>query len=154
MVKFTISTQPNRGLRGVVIAVVVAVNQEINDFQVPDVLGIQAQILELGQPKYNTTLSLSGVPRTSDDQLYICRYSHHHPMVTLLKDRYTIQVIKQKLPIKQDAELKMHGIHLVYEGDDDLEGEEDTVNETHLTVSQKLANFFRSFEEGEASSEK
>ncbi|CAH2033800.1 unnamed protein product [Thlaspi arvense] len=150
----TFSAQPNRELRGVVIAVVVAVNQgSKDDFQVPDVLGIQAQILELGRPKYNTTLSLSGVPRTSDDQLHICRYSHHHPMATLLKDGYTIQVIKQKLPIKQDAELKMHGIHLVYEGDDDLEGEEDTVNETHLSVSQKLANFFSSFEENEASSE-
>ncbi|KAF8081016.1 hypothetical protein N665_0909s0003 [Sinapis alba] len=150
------SAQPNRELRGVIIAVVVAVNQESkDDFHVPDVLGIQAQILELDKVLVNHTLNLSGVPQTSDDQLHICRYSHHHPMVTMLKEGYTIQVIKQKMPIKQDAELKMHGIHLVYEGDDDLEGEESTkcLNETLQTVSQKLANFFKSFKEGEASSQ-
>jgi len=43
----------------------------------------------------------------------------------------------------------MHGIHLVYEGDDDLEGRENTLPETQQTVSQKLANFFSSFEEEE-----
>ncbi|KAJ4879706.1 LRR-like disease resistance protein [Raphanus sativus] len=149
------SAQPNRELRGVIIAVVVSVNQESkDDFHVPDVLGIQAQILELDKVIVNHTLNLSGVPITSDDQLHICRYSHHFPMVSMLKDGYTIQVIKQKMQIKQDVQLKMHGIHLVYEGDDDLEAEERyCVTETMQTVSQKLANFFSPSKEGEASSQ-
>ncbi|CAF2110161.1 hypothetical protein Bca4012_094596 [Brassica carinata] len=149
------SAQPNRELRGVIVAVVVSVNQESkDDFHVPDVLGIQAQILKLDKVLVNHTLNLTGVPITSDDQLHICRYSQHYPMVSMLKEGYTIQVVQQKMLIKQDAELKMHGIHLVYEGDDDLGAEEsDCVTETMQTVSQKLANFFRSLQEGEASSQ-
>lgn len=62
-----------------------------------------------------------------------------------------IHVIKLEPPIRQGVELKMHGIHLVYEGDDDFTGEEILLTATQLSVSQKLANFFSSFEEGEAS---
>ncbi|KAG5385552.1 hypothetical protein IGI04_037022 [Brassica rapa subsp. trilocularis] len=150
----TFSPQPNRELRGVILAVVVALNQDcIDDYQLPDVMEVQAQILELDSPLYTHTLHLSGVPRTSDDQLHICRYPTLHPMVWTFRDGYTIQVVKREPPIKQGVELKMHGIHLVYEGDDDFKGEEHVLNETQLTVSQKLANFFRSFDEGEASSE-
>ncbi|CAL9216155.1 unnamed protein product [Arabidopsis halleri] len=151
----TFSAQPNRELRGVILAVVVALNHEIgDDYQKPNVVGVQAQILKLDLPLFTHTLHLSGVPRTSDDQLHICRYSAFHPMVTMLKDGYTIQVIKRNPPMEKDVELKMHGIHLVYEGDDDLEGRENTLPETQQTVSQKLANFFSSFEEeGETSSE-
>ncbi|XP_010477756.1 PREDICTED: TMV resistance protein N-like isoform X2 [Camelina sativa] len=150
----TFSAQPNRELRGVVLAVVVALKQEIgDDYQLPDVLEVQAQILKLGLALYTHTLHLSGVPRTSNDQLHICRYSALHPMVMTMKDGYTIQVIKRQPPIKQGVELKMHGIHLVYEGDDDFKGEEHLLTESQLTVSQKLANFFRSFDEGKASSE-
>ncbi|CAE5958418.1 unnamed protein product [Arabidopsis arenosa] len=151
----TFSAQPNRELRGVILAVVVARNHEIgDDYQKPNVVGVQAQILKLDLPLFTHTLHLSGVPRTSDDQLHICRYSAFHPMVTMLKDGYTIQVIKRNPPMEKDVELKMHGIHLVYEGDDDFPDKEDTITETYLTVSQKLANFFSSFEEeGETSSE-
>ncbi|CAH8349775.1 unnamed protein product [Eruca vesicaria subsp. sativa] len=149
------SAQLNRELRGVIIAVVVVVNQESkDDFHVPDVLGIQGQILELDKVRVNHMLNLTGVPKTSDEQLHICRYSHHHPMVTMLKDGYTIQVIKQKMAIKQDAKLEMHGIHLVYEGEDDLTAKEDgCLDETLQTVSQKLAKFFSSSAKVEASSQ-
>ncbi|AEE30789.1 transmembrane receptors / ATP binding protein [Arabidopsis thaliana] len=147
----TFSAQPNRELRGVIIAVVVALNDETedDDYQLPDVMEVQAQIHKLDHHKCTNTLHLSGVPRTNNDQLHICRYSAFHPLVTMLKDGYTIQVIKRNPPIKQGVELKMHGIHLVYEGDDDLEGRENTLPETQQTVSQKLANFFSSFEEEE-----
>ncbi|KAJ0247603.1 ADP-ribosyl cyclase/cyclic ADP-ribose hydrolase [Hirschfeldia incana] len=150
------SAQPNRELRGVIIAVVVSVKQESkDDFHVPDVLGIQAQILKLDKVIVNHMLNLTGVPQTSDYQLHICRYSHHFPMVSMLKEGYTIQVVRQKMHgIKQDVELQMHGIHLVYEGDDDLEAEEGyCVTKTMQTVSQKLANFFKSSKEGESSSQ-
>lgn len=150
----TFSPQPNRELRGVILAVVVALKQDcVADYQLPDVMEVQAQILKLDLPLYTHTLHLSGVPRTSDDQLHICRYPALHPMIWHFKDGYTIQVVKREPPIKEGVELKLHGIHLVYEGDDDFKGEEHVLNETQLTVSQKLANFFRSFEEGEASSE-
>uniref|UniRef100_A0A1J3J249 Protein SUPPRESSOR OF npr1-1, CONSTITUTIVE 1 n=1 Tax=Noccaea caerulescens TaxID=107243 RepID=A0A1J3J249_NOCCA len=147
----TFSAQPNRELKGVVLAVVVALHHD--EQLVPDVVGVKVQILKLDLAIVNQTLHLSGVPRTSNDQLHICRYSHHHPMVSMLKDGYTIQVVKQEMAIKQESELKMHGIHLVYEGDDDVQGNEDSLNETQQTVSQRLANFFRSFKESESSSE-
>ncbi|KAG2318761.1 hypothetical protein Bca52824_011974 [Brassica carinata] len=148
------STQPNRELRGVILAVVVALNHERkDDYQLPDVVEVQAKILKLDLALYTHTLHLSGVPRTSDDQLHICRYPAMHPMVTMFKDGYTIQVTKREPPVKQGVELKMHGIHLVYEGDDDFKGEESDFTETQFTVSQKLANFFSTFGEGEASSE-
>ncbi|XP_020867489.1 TMV resistance protein N isoform X2 [Arabidopsis lyrata subsp. lyrata] len=145
----TFSAQPNKELRGVIIAVVVALNNETedDDYQLPDVMEVQAQIHKLDHNVCTNTLHLQGVPRTSNDQLHICRFSAFHPLVTMLKDGYTIQVIKRNPPIKQGVELKMHGIHLVYEGDDDLEGRENTLPETQQTVSQKLANFFSSFEE-------
>uniref|UniRef100_A0A1J3H0M9 Protein SUPPRESSOR OF npr1-1, CONSTITUTIVE 1 n=1 Tax=Noccaea caerulescens TaxID=107243 RepID=A0A1J3H0M9_NOCCA len=147
----TYSAQPNRELRGVILAVVVALHHD--EQLVPDVVGVKVQILKLDLAIVNQTLHLSGVPRTSNDQLHICRYSHHHPMVSMLKDGYTIQVVKQEMAIKQESELKTHGIHLVYEGDDDVQGNEDSLNETQQTVSQRLANFFRSFKESESSSE-
>uniref|UniRef100_M4DII4 TIR domain-containing protein n=1 Tax=Brassica campestris TaxID=3711 RepID=M4DII4_BRACM len=148
------STQPNRELRGVILAVVVALEQECkDDYQLPDVVEGQAKILKLDLALYTHTLHLSGVPRTSDDQLHICRYPAMHPMVTMFKDGYTIQVTKREPPVKQGVELKMHGIHLVYEGDDDFKGEESGFTETQFTVSQKLANFFSTVEENESSTE-
>ncbi|KAL1218975.1 Disease resistance protein RPV1 [Cardamine amara subsp. amara] len=150
----TFSAQPNCELRGVILAVVVALNHETgNDYKGPDVIDVQAQILNLDRPLFTHTLNLSGVPITSHDHLHICRYSAVHPMVTFLKEGYTVQVIKREPPHIKGVELKMHGIHLVYEGDDDFSDEEDTITEKYLTASQKLANFFSSFEEGEASSE-
>ncbi|VVA90426.1 unnamed protein product [Arabis nemorensis] len=149
----TFAAQPNKELRGVILAVVVALNHETeDDYQLPDVMEVQAQILKLDLALYTHTLHLSGVPRTSNDQLHICRYPASHPMVKMFKDGYMIQVIKLEPPIRQGVELKMHGIHLVYEGDDDFTGEEILLTETQLSVSQKLANFFSSFEETEASS--
>ncbi|EOA39485.1 hypothetical protein CARUB_v10008094mg [Capsella rubella] len=150
----TFLAQPNRELTGVDLAVVVALKHETrDDYQLPDVVEVQAQILKLGEALCTHTLNLSGVPRTSNDQLHICRYSALHPMFMTIKDGYTIQVIKRQPPIKQGVELKIHGIHLVYEGDDDFKGEEHLLTETQQSVSQKLASFFRSFKGGEASSE-
>ncbi|XP_010498957.1 PREDICTED: disease resistance-like protein CSA1 [Camelina sativa] len=141
----TFSVQPNRELRGVIVAVVVALNLENEDnYQLPDVVDVQVQILKLDLALYTHTLHLSGVPITSNDQLHICRYSASHPMVKALKDGYTIQVIKRQPPHKQGVELKMRGIYLIYEGDDDITGDEDFLTEAQLTVSHKLANFFSS----------
>ncbi|OAP19520.1 hypothetical protein AXX17_AT1G27630 [Arabidopsis thaliana] len=141
----TFSVQLNREIRGVIFAVVVAVNHEIKDnYQMPDVVEIQVQILELDLAIYTTTLHLSGVPGTSNDQLHICRYPASHQMVRALKDGFTIQVIKREKPLKQGVELKMSGIHLIYEGDDDISGDEDFLTDTQQTVSQKLTNFFSS----------
>ncbi|XP_010551473.1 PREDICTED: TMV resistance protein N-like isoform X2 [Tarenaya hassleriana] len=148
----TFSAHPNRELRGVILAVVVALNHgSSDDYQLPSVVGIQAQVLKLDLPLYTHTLQLFGVPRTNRDQLHICRYPAFHPMVASLKDGYKIRVIKKDMPFKLGVELKMHGIHLVYEDDDDYKGDEHLLNETQQTVSQKLANFYRSFEEGEDS---
>ncbi|KAL1218977.1 Disease resistance protein RPV1 [Cardamine amara subsp. amara] len=67
------SAQPNKELRGVILAVVVALNHETGrDNQLPNVVEVQAQILKFDlKPKMFHTLNLCGVPRTSNDQLHI-----------------------------------------------------------------------------------
>ncbi|CAA7027825.1 unnamed protein product [Microthlaspi erraticum] len=143
----TFSAQRNRELKGIIIAVVVALNKETRaDYMLPDVIGVQAQILKLGVLLHAHTLHLSRVPRTNDDQLHIFQFSALHPLVTVLKDGYTL-VIKRVTPFKQGVELKMHGIHLVYDGEDDSKSNERLLTETQLSVPQKLGNFFSSFEE-------
>ncbi|WZZ80935.1 hypothetical protein YC2023_101507 [Brassica napus] len=83
-------------------------NTKIHE-QLPDVVEVQAQILNLDLALYTHTLQLHicGVPRASNDQLHICRYPALHLMTGT---QYT-----SPPPVKQGVELKMHGIHLVYE---------------------------------------
>ena len=47
----------------------------------------------------------------------------------------------------EGVELKKWGIHLVYEGDDEYEGDEESLNESQQSLSEKMARFFSSFEE-------
>ncbi|EXB74723.1 hypothetical protein L484_011001 [Morus notabilis] len=47
------------------------------------------------------------------------------------------------------VELKKWGVYLVYEGEDDYEGDEESLDESQQSISEKLAKFFRTFEEGD-----
>jgi hypothetical protein len=62
----------------------------------------------------------------------------------MLKDGSEIQVRKRKPHVIEGVELKKCGIHLVYENDDDYGGNEESLDESQQSVSQKLANFFNS----------
>ncbi|KAL6192443.1 hypothetical protein ACLB2K_033531 [Fragaria x ananassa] len=149
----TFSKRGNRRLKSVILCVVVSLNHQIPDDlreELPAVVDIQAQILILDSPTFTTTLILSGVPNTNDDQFHLCRYPIGHPLVSQLKDGYRIHVMRREPPYVKGVELKKWGIHLVYEGDDDYEGDEESLKESHQSLSEKLAKFFGSFDDEEA----
>ncbi|KAL5761915.1 hypothetical protein ACOSP7_018179 [Xanthoceras sorbifolium] len=144
------SKRKNRELKGVIIAVVVSLSNEISDdlrYQLPAIVDIQARILAQNKPKLTTALHLLGVPKTNQDQVHLCRYPAFNPLVSMLEDGYKIQVILQNPPFLKGVEQKKCGIYLVFENDDDYDGDEESLNENQQSVSEKLAKFFGSFED-------
>lgn len=150
MVKF--SERRNHQIKGVIIGIVVSLNHQVPDemrYRLPSIVDIQAKILLQNKTLLTTTLDLQGVPRTNEDQVYLCRYPAFRPLVSMLKDGCTIQVGKRNPAFLQGVDLKQCGIHLVYEDDDDYDGDEESLDESQHTVSEKLARFFRSSQEDE-----
>ncbi|BFG16562.1 hypothetical protein CerSpe_028360 [Prunus speciosa] len=148
----TFSKRKNSVLKSVIIGVVVSLNQQIPDDireELPAIVDILGQILILDFPTFTSALNLLGVPNTNEDQVHLCRYPIHHPLVSQLKDGYKIHVMRREPPMMKGVELKKWGIHLVYEGDDDYEGDEESLNESQQSLSEKMARFFSSFEEGD-----
>ncbi|CAB4264505.1 unnamed protein product [Prunus armeniaca] len=148
----TFSERKNCVLKSVIIGVVVSLNQKIPDDireELPAIVDILGQILILDCPTFTSALILLGVPNTNEDQVHLCRYPIHHPLVSQLKDGYKIHVMQREPPMMKGVELKKWGIHLVYEGDDDYEGDEESLNESQQSPSEKMARFFSSFEEGD-----
>lgn len=143
------SEQKNRAIKAVIVSVVVSLGREIpEDLRYsPLVPDIQAIVLDQNIPIYSTTLYLRGIPKINEDQIHICRYSNIQPLVSMLKDGCKIQVRKRNPPVIEGIELKKSGILLVYEDDDDYDGNEESLDESQQSVSQKLANFFNSYEE-------
>ena len=140
----------NREIKGVIIGVVVSLNQQVSDdlrYRLPAIVDIQAEILKQNSYVYKTALNLNGVPKTNEDQIHLCRYPSYRPIVWSLKDGYKIQVITRTPPIMKGVELKNWGIYLVFDGDDDYEGDEESLNESQQSISERLATFFNTFEE-------
>lgn len=140
----------NRAIKGVIIAAVVSLNHQIpDDFRdrLPGIVDIQTRILKLDSPIFTSAFNLAGVPNSDEDQLHLCRYSSYHPLVSQLKDGYKIEVTKPDSPIMKGVELKKYGIYLVYEGDDDYEGEEESLKGSQQSISEKLAKFFNNLKE-------
>ncbi|CAL8992353.1 unnamed protein product [Prunus brigantina] len=148
----TFSERKNCVLKSVIIGVVVSLNQQI-PYDIREellaIVDILAQILILDFSIFCSVLNLLGVPNTNEDQVHLCRYPTHHPLVSKLKDGYKIRVIRGEPPMMKGVELKKWGIHLVYEGDDDYEGDEESLNESQQSPSEKMARFFSSFEDGD-----
>ena len=153
----TYTERRNRPIKGVTIAVVVSLNHQIQDDmrdRLPAIVDIQAQILKQETfPVFSTVFNLRGVPNRSEDQLHLCRYAAHSPLVLQLIDGYKIVVTKKNPPHMKSVELKKWGVHLIYEGDDDYEGDEESLNESQQSISEKLAKFFSSFEDDDSVSE-
>ncbi|KAI5352521.1 hypothetical protein L3X38_005412 [Prunus dulcis] len=148
----TFSERKNRVLKSVIIGVVVSLNQQIPDDmreELPAIVDILAQILRLDFSPFTSALNLLGVPNTNEDQVHLCRYTTHHPLLSHLKDGYKIRVMRREPPMMKGVELKKWGIHLVYEGDDDYEGDEESLNESQQSHSEKMARFFSSFEDSD-----
>ncbi|KAJ7953722.1 TMV resistance protein N [Quillaja saponaria] len=144
----TFSKCKNRELKYVIIGVVVSLNDYLPAKlrnQLPGVVEIQANILNLDKPLFSTTLNLCGVPKTNEEHIHLCRFPDYHPLVSKLKDGYTLSVTKRNPPALKGVELKKRGIYLVFEGDDDYDGVEP-MDGTQQSVSEKLAKFFHSLE--------
>ncbi|KAM1498187.1 hypothetical protein PS1_021418 [Malus domestica] len=148
----TFSLRKNCVLKSVIIGVVVSLNQQIPDEmreKLPAIVDIQAKILVVDFPTFTSALNLQGVPNTNEDQFHLCRYPTGHPLVSQLKEGYKIHVTRRDPPLMKGVELKKWGIRFVYEDDDDYEGDEESLNESQQSLSEKLAKFFGSFEEGD-----
>ncbi|XP_059446014.1 disease resistance protein RPV1-like [Corylus avellana] len=142
----------NRKIKGVLVGVVVSLDHQIPDDlrdELPSIPCIRANISNLNKNLFSTMPELTGVPKTHDDHIYLVRYPDCHPLVSKLKEGYEIQVTKQDPPYIKGVEVKQCGLCLIFEGDDDYEGDEESLDETHLSISEKLAKFFGSPEEEE-----
>ncbi|OMO55009.1 hypothetical protein COLO4_36245, partial [Corchorus olitorius] len=144
------SSHKSLDFKGVIIAVVVSLNHQIADElrnELPAIVDIQAKIFD-GDHKqiFATVLDLTGVPKTKEDQVYLLRYPELYPIVSMLKDGFEIQVTMRNPPY-EGVELKKAGIYLVFENDDDYQGDEESLDDSQQSVSQKLAKFFGSLEE-------
>lgn len=145
------SKRKNFVLKGIIIGIVVSVNrQKPNDLrdQLPILYGIHAKILRSDKLVFDTTMNLLGVPKTDEDQVYLCRYRHYNPLVFILEDGDVVEVSMPDMPQVKGVELKKSGIHFIFENDDDYDGDEELLDETQLSVSQKLTKFIK-FSEGD-----
>ncbi|XP_062074471.1 disease resistance protein RPV1-like [Humulus lupulus] len=147
----TFSECKNRPIKGITIGVVVSLNLEIQDDTIhlhPTIADIEARILKQDYPIFTTVLHLGGVPKRSEDQLHLCRFSDNHPLVTLMKTGYKLLVTMRDQPIMKGVELKKWGICFVYEDEDDYEGNEEYLSRIgQESISEKLAKFFNTYDE-------
>ncbi|KAH7834184.1 hypothetical protein Vadar_013513 [Vaccinium darrowii] len=143
----------NRVLKAVIVGLVVSINHEIRDDlrdQLPHVAGIEIKILRGNKPEpvFTTVPHLFGVPKNDEDHFYLCRYPDWVPLVFLLQEGDQIQVARRNPPLVEGVQLKKCGIHLVFDNDDDYDGDEKSFPESQKSVSEKLATFIGSSEEG------
>lgn len=138
------SKHENNEIKAVIIAIVVSVNcaepDELRD-ELPVLANVIAKIVRAKRAVFTTNMYLAGVPTTPEDQVYICRYQDYHQLVSFLEDGDVIQVGLGNLPIT-GIELKKCGIHLVHESDDDYEGNEESLDESQQSVSERLTRFY------------
>ncbi|CAK9134308.1 unnamed protein product [Ilex paraguariensis] len=140
------SRRKNYAIRSVIIGVVVSVNHQITDEsrdQHPLIPDLIVTILRLNEPVHRHTMRLATVPKTDEDQVYLCRYEAHRSLVFMLEDGDRIRVAMRDPPYVKGVELKKFGTHLVFENDDDFDGDEDNLDESQQSVSGKLTSFIR-----------
>ncbi|XP_041010865.1 disease resistance protein RPV1-like [Juglans microcarpa x Juglans regia] len=150
------SERKNHDIKGVIIGVVVSLNPQIPDDlrdQLPALPCVGAKIVKLNEVLFSTMPELKGVPKTNEDHIYLFRYPDCHPLVSKLRDSYDIKVREQDPPFIKGIEVKKFGLYLIFDGDDDYEGDEELLDKSELSVSEKLAKFFSSPEDEDHTSE-
>ncbi|KAG2707348.1 hypothetical protein I3760_05G144800 [Carya illinoinensis] len=150
------SEHKNHDIKGVIIGVMVSLNPQISDDlrdQLPALPCVRANIVKLNKLLFSTMPELKGVPKTNEDHIYLFRYPDCHPLVSKLRDGYDINVREQKPPFIKGVEVKKCGLYLIFEGDDDYEGDEESLDKSQLSISEKLAKFFSSPEDEDHTSE-
>ncbi|XP_057448374.1 disease resistance protein RPV1-like isoform X2 [Lotus japonicus] len=144
------SKRRNRELKGIICAGVLSFNNIPEDQRDKlQLMDVQGKVFNLTDNVYSTTFRLLGVPRTNEHHIFLRRFGVHTSLVFELKDRCTLHLTKRNPPYVEGLELKNCGIYLVFEGDDDFEGDEGSLEEGQYSVSQKLAKFFNTSAEGD-----
>ncbi|KAI9126144.1 hypothetical protein K1719_002565 [Acacia pycnantha] len=141
----TFSKPKSRELTGVIIAIILSINRDIASelrVQLPGVIDIEVNILRRGENPYSSVLDLRGLPKTNEEHIHICRYRCNSKLLYILQDGDTICVSQRDPPLDKGLELKKCGVHLIFDGDDDYGGDEESVDRSLQSVSEKLAKFF------------
>ncbi|KAG2707346.1 hypothetical protein I3760_05G144600 [Carya illinoinensis] len=149
------SERKNHNIKGVIIGIVVSLNPQIPDDlrdKLPALPCVRANIVKLNKLLFSTMPELKGVPKTNEDHIYFFRYPDCHPLVSKLRDGYVINVREQDPPFIKGIEVKKCGLYLIFEGDDDFEGDEESLDKSQLSISEKLAKFFSSPEDEDQTS--
>ncbi|XP_054791378.1 disease resistance protein RUN1-like [Prosopis cineraria] len=143
------SKPKNRELTGVIIGVILSINHDIPEARdLPGVVDIKLDVLKLGKNICTTGLDLRGLPTTNEEHIHLCRFPDYHHLMPFLRDGDTFSVTRLNPPMNKGLELKKCGFHLIFEGDDDYSGDEETLDRSLQSVSEKLAEFFNTCEEG------
>ncbi|RDX83240.1 TMV resistance protein N, partial [Mucuna pruriens] len=145
------SKPKNLELKGVLVGVILSINHNNNipnmkRDDMPTVIDVQANVLKLGKPLFSTVLNISGVPRTDEEHIHLCRFHDYHQLIAFLKDADTFCVSMRNPPFDKGLELRKCGVHLIFEEDDDYDGNEESLDKGLQSVSEKLANFFQTYE--------
>ncbi|XP_058747565.1 disease resistance protein RPV1-like isoform X2 [Vicia villosa] len=141
------SKRKNLELTGVVVGVVFSINHNKKNIQTHGVFDVQANVLKSGKLTLSSGLYIAGVPRTDEPHIYLGRYHDYHALVSDLKDADTVSVTKRSPPFDERFELIKCGIHLIFEGGDDYEGDEESLDKGLQSVSERMARFFNTYEE-------
>jgi hypothetical protein len=92
--------------------------------------------------------NIRGVPRKNVNHIHLCRFQNYHQLVAFLKDADTFCVTTRSPPFDKGLRLKKCGVHLIFEGDDDYDGDEESLDKGLQSVSERLARFFNTCNEG------
>ncbi|CAI8608373.1 unnamed protein product [Vicia faba] len=142
------SKHKNLELTSVVVGVNFSINHNNMNIETPGVVDVQANVFKSGKQIFSSGLNIWGVPRTDEPHIQLQRFHDYHPLVAFLKDADTVSVTKRSPPFDERFELIKSGIHLIYEGDDDYEGDEESLDQELQSISERLARFFNTCEEG------
>ncbi|KAL3511212.1 hypothetical protein ACH5RR_030613 [Cinchona calisaya] len=118
------SSRKNHKLKAVIIGVVICLDQQVEEefrSKVPAIVDIQVKLIRLNNPFYAKTLYLLGVHDTNKDQLYLCRFHEFNQLVFMLEGGDKLEVTMRKSPRFNGLKLKKHGIHLVFEDENDYD---------------------------------
>ncbi|XP_045795186.1 disease resistance protein RPV1 isoform X2 [Trifolium pratense] len=146
------SKRKNLDLTSVVVGAIVSINHNIDmpikREEMPCIIDVEANVFKLGKRIFNRTLNIHGMPRTNVDHIHLCRFQNYDQLVAFLKDADTFCVTTRSPPFDKGLKLKKCGVHLIFEGDDDYEGEEESLDIRLQSVSERLTRFFNTCDEG------
>ncbi|XP_028801903.1 protein SUPPRESSOR OF npr1-1, CONSTITUTIVE 1-like [Neltuma alba] len=150
----SLSKPKYRKLTGVIIGIILSINHDVpSELRnvLPGLVDLKVDVFKLGKNTCTSGLDLRGLPKSNEEHIYLCRYPDYHHLFPFMRDGDTLCVTRLNPPVDKGLELKKCGFHLIFEGDDDYGGAEESVGRNLQSVSERLARFFDSYEEGGSS---